>query len=205
MNTCPTCNKSVPYRPFTLYGDPKCCLPCIATRLEGRMGVSPETFRGFCQNAHIPDRFFDIRPGKYLQRAEPIVAKAIKQHLPICLPGIAGTGKTLTLALYAQAIMRRGMSVRFYHYGDLADKLRQNNSLMGAYQEEMLLTPHLILDDVGSENDKTGWWTGWMGAIINQRYNKQQPVSSSMNDPAALDQRICRRLREDALVVEMEE
>jgi DNA replication protein DnaC len=201
---CLFCEKPFTPPAFLLYGNPKCCHACNE-KIQKRQHPSPESLRESYRRALIPDRYLEIEDTRHATRAKAMAVDAFKRNRPLCLHGLPGTGKTLTLAIFAQLLNQHGVFVQFFHYGDLAALLRENNALMPEHYERLTTVPHLVLDDVGVEADKTGWWTGWIGNIINLRYNKRMPVSSTMNDLTSVDQRICRRLCEDATVIETKE
>jgi len=62
---------------------------------------------------------------------------------------------------------------------------------------------HLILDDIGSEHDSTGWWQTWLLGVIDHRYTARRPTSSSTNSPASVESRVLRRLTEFACCLEL--
>ena len=201
---CLFCKKPFAPSAFLLYGNPKCC-PTCNEKIQKRQHPSLESLRESYRHSLIPDRYLEIEESLYAPLAKTTAASAFKQNKPLCLHGPPGTGKTLTLAIFTQLLNRHGVFVQFFHYGHLASRLRARNEELPAFRELLSTVPHLVLDDVGVETDKTGWWTSWIGDIINLRYNKRMPVSSTMNDLTSVDQRICRRLCEDATVIETKE
>ena len=164
----------------------------------------PESF--FLQKARtagLPPRFLYIRKSPLTTQLQSILGEALKKHSPLCLTGACETGKSLTLAILARFICFRASDFNYINCLTFPDKLRDNIDQQAAWKRQLSNVRHLFLDDVGGNYDKSGWWSAWLLDILDQRYQKQLPTSSSTNNPASIEPRIWRRLTEFALCKEL--
>ncbi len=152
----------------------------------------------------FPRRFLPLIPGKPLTKALGVALTVLDNQRPLYISGPVGQGKTLTLIALAYELVQRSTSVLFIHCGELAEYLRAHNDQIDKYRVLAQDVQHLFLDDVGMESDKSGWWSSWIGNVVNHRYNNLRPTSATTNQKATLlEARLIRRLTEGAMIVEI--
>ena len=199
---CPKCKKLFPERPHTLYGAKEWCTRCNSSL--GHYQRSDEELKKKMIASGVPLRFSTILRGSESLNVGKIVYSAIENHQPLFLHGPVCTGKTLALAMFTNSLLHRNVPVFFMVCSETANRLRSNHDQLDQFYQRATTAGHLMLDDIGSENDTTGWWRGWLGDVVNYRYNNFLPTSASTNiHPTKLDPRLARRLTECNLVVEM--
>lgn len=183
-----------------LYGPPNLCRQCREVRItpvstgvdDVRMGES-----------HIPRRWWVIDKEQDLfSRVSRIVETAWVKDKGLLIEGPVGVGKTFAAALLAHRLLLRGASVLFVSVPDLADSHRKQAPL--ATVAQMKSVQHLILDDLGAEYDKTGWWFSILYQIVNERYSNSLPTTATCNTFKQIEPRVLRRIAETAHVVTME-
>ena len=99
--------------------------------------------------------------------------------------GPVGSGKTFLAAACANALVEKGVDVRFLVVPDFLDQLRetfQNDSPVseGYLMDEIKKTDVLVLDDLGAHN-YTDWTVKTIFAIINYRLNYEKPMIVTSN------------------------
>jgi DNA replication protein DnaC len=155
----------------------------------------------------VPVKYRDIVATPLSKFAWQTAQKAMQERKGLFLVGEAGSGKTLTMAVLAREILSRGGVLRWENVADLSATLRSavtGNALLFASTIQILkYAHHLMLDDLGAEQDKTGWFTSVLHQIIDWRYVNDLATSATVNDPSVVDARLLRRLQENAMTVEL--
>jgi DNA replication protein DnaC len=127
------------------------------------------------------------------------------------LRGPVGTGKTtLGVAVLQEAIMQ-GKGVMFVPTASLLDNIftlkATNIEEWARYEDRLRKAGLLLLDDLGTETDKSeGWVITKLDAIISERYNRMLPVLITTNLTSdgirsKYAERIIDRLKETSLVL----
>lgn len=196
---CKKCGKPNPYRDYALSGPREWCLACVSDLRYARWDekeIQERLIRG-----GVPDKYLTIRDSPLASKRRAMVQLVFQQQQPIFLQGAVSSGKTLALAILARELVMRNTPILYLHCAKTADHLRGNNDAIARYTTLCQQAGHLLLDDVGTENDKTGWWAAWLGNIVNCRFDDRRPTSGSTNmDIHRLEARLARRLTEGALV-----
>lgn len=202
---CTKCEAPYSPREFTLYGRTSWCGECLAKEAAAyfHMGWDQAHWNTMFERAGVPSRFFEVKPTKLAVRSQKLVVEALAGHRPLFLQGPVETGKTLTMALLAKILIERGTGVQFIGCASFTAKLRSSPSTQKAWAEKLIGVRHLFIDDVGAESDKTGWWTAWLGGVLDERYVAKRPTTASANNPSTIEPRIFRRLTEFALMKEL--
>lgn len=199
---CYLCDSEFPFREYTLHGYASRCIACNTMVIYPEM--EEHRIRKTMAAARFPVRFLDLRQTALVNTLECHVGKTICNQQPLFLFGPVATGKTLCLAILARQLVQRRHSIFFMHCGESADYLRAHNEELDAFRERAEQASHLFLDDIGMEYDKTGWWSAWLGGIVNFRFNNMLPTSATSNCVLAqLEPRLARRLSEGATILKL--
>jgi len=154
-------------------------------------------------NSGLPNGFLLLHPGKEVKTATSLVDAAIDKQLGLHCVGPTGSGKTLALAVLAKQLIQYGVPVAFINVPQFTAWLRQNPDRQEEQSRRLTNTRHLILDDLGAEYDKSGWWGSWLLAVADARYGAGRATSSSCNSAKGIEDRVLRRVTEFALTTEM--
>lgn len=184
------------------------CEQCEERRLF-RKTLAPSELALKMAAARIPKRYCVIKSGEPADQANKCADAAFNERKPLVLVGPTRSGKTLTLAVAAQRLLMRS-TARFLFVNASAlfkelGVLSAQKSLCRDSEYIMSVFPHLMLDDIGSGYDKSGWQTSALYRILDTRMNNGLPTWATMNDEQAVDARVLRRLTEDALVIKLKE
>jgi DNA replication protein DnaC len=156
----------------------------------------------------LPAVFHTLRDTDVVKRAEACMSAAVTKRKPIVLIGPVASGKSLTLAVAVHNLMRRRTtSCAFVNVADLYARLSRpmrSGSVVDTVVDHYMKIPHLMLDDLGSGYDKSGWFTTVLYRIVDARMCNELHTWASLNDEAAVDARVLRRVTENALVVQLE-
>ena len=196
-STCFVCNKLFTKREVQLYGYNDCCVSCTyaqATEMEQKR-VNPYWVDLYFE-AGIPIRYQHVFASELSDKATQRAIKAIAEQKALYLCGNVETGKTLTLAIYAMQLIRFNKKVQFARLSNLTNELRNDPAKQSSTYKKLCECDHLILDDLGTQYDGTGWFTGWLDAVVDFRYSNLKPISASTNVPEQVSARVSRRLTE---------
>lgn len=181
---------------------PKCRL--VSASLYQTLGWKENKWTATEINSGLPNGFLALTPGAQTAGAERTVAQAFREQLGLHLVGDSGKGKTLTLAVLAKQLIRLGVPVAFINVPQFSAWLRANPDRQEEQRLRLMGVRHLILDDMGAEYDKTGWWGAWLLAVADARYGARRATSSSCNCVTGIETRVLRRVTEFALTVELQ-
>ena len=200
---CFDCGKEFPVRIVPFSGPITVCPTCCNIRFNARqITLSREDWVVRASKALVPARYQFFTDTPALKRARQWVDAALACQRPIYLQGPVRVGKTLALSLLAREFIHAEYQVYFIHCSDFAVYLRGNPNLHTEWHQRLSNCHHLILDDLGAQHDGTGWFSGWLGGVINNRYSNLRPTSVSTNMPEAIESRVASRLKETCLIVE---
>jgi DNA replication protein DnaC len=153
--------------------------------------------------SHIPRRWWALdKEQPMFSRLSRIVETAWVNDKGLLIEGPVGVGKTFAAMILLHRLLSRGASCLFVSVPDLADSLRKQTPL--ATVEKMKTVQHLVLDDLGAEYDKSGWWFSILYQIVNERYSNSLPTTATCNTFKQIEPRVLRRIAETAHVVTME-
>lgn len=196
---CEKCQKH-DVNPIRLYGPPNLCRRCREQAVVPAALGADDVRWGMC---HLPSRY------RVLEPASPVLAKISKyvdeawtRDVGILVEGPVGCGKTLLVSSLVHRLMARGANCLFVSVPETVDALRSQESPISI--ERMKSVQHLVLDDLGAEYDKSGWWYSILYQIVNDRYNNGKPTSATCNVFKQIEPRIMRRIAEQAYIVSME-
>jgi DNA replication protein DnaC len=102
------------------------------------------------------------------------------------LMGTTGTGKTTLGMLVAKSILAAGKTVGIYFAPKLLTRIRQtyqeaeSNSAYDDFFRRVTSVDLLYIDDLGSERH-TDWVVEQLYALVNERYERQQPLLVTSN------------------------
>jgi DNA replication protein DnaC len=147
------------------------------------------------RQSKIPDIFIPVRQTAKTTSLLPLVNAAIAEDRGVFLEGVPGAGKTLAVALLSCSLVRHGVDCLFVNTPEFVNQARAAQNKDELFQR-LALAQHLILDDLGAEYDKSGWWAAALYSIVNSRYEKQKPMSATTNSFETLDGRVLRRIAE---------
>jgi len=151
----------------------------------------------------LPHRYWSLdRENPALSSASRIVDDAWRKDQGLLIEGPVGTGKTLAAAVLTHRLLERGARVLFVSAPSISDALRRQASKITV--EQMQTVQHLVIDDLGAEFDKSGWWFSILYQIVNERYVNLKPTTATCNSFKQVEPRILRRVAEQACVVAME-
>lgn len=94
-------------------------------------------------------------------------------------PGSPGTGKTLTAAILAAELQRRGVSVAWFVVKDLFEALRDFDRRAGVL-DCLRAARLLVLDELVSERD-TAWAVQELFTLLDARYAAKRPTILTTN------------------------
>ena len=203
---CVRCQKEYDVPVLVLNGSTKECHVCrnkakaIWSARETDVSLTEK-----CRVAGIPQRYWTLQDTDEAKLARKVTLGAFTRDQPLFLHGPTRAGKTLCLTYFAKQLLSFGARVRYYHMSDLASKLRGNVRAGDELMRFLKTVAHVIIDDIGSEYDKSGFVTSWVMQLAENRYSSCQPLSGACNDIEAIDNRILRRFIEPAFVVRMGE
>lgn len=183
-----------------LYGPPNLCRQCREVRVTPcETGAADVRM----SESHIPRRWRVIdKDVPLFSRVSRIVEMAWVNDQGLLIEGAVGVGKTFAAALLCHRLLARSASVQWVSVPDLADSLRKQTPLVSV--EKMKTVQHLVLDDLGAEYDKSGYWFSILYQIVNVRYSNHLPTTATCNAFKQIEPRVLRRIAETALVVTME-
>ena len=203
---CQSCKKPFEATPCVLFDIaarcPKCRLAYAAR--YATLGWNKDKWTATELNSGVPNGFLVLAPGAQTAGAERAVEQALGEQCGLHLVGDSGKGKTLTLAVLAKRLIRFGVPVAFINTPQFSAWLRCNPDRQEEQRLRLTNVRHLILDDMGAEYDKTGWWGAWLLAVADARYGAHRATSSSCNSVTGIETRVLRRVTEFALTVELQ-
>lgn len=202
--TCKRCQSGYSTRLFSISGPPTCCPRCCK-ELQTLTAASrpPEYWHEQYMAADLPKMHTTFRDTPAYAKAKGLVDTALDTQSPLFLHGSVATGKTLTLVLLATKLVQCYNIISFIQCAKFSTWLRMNPESHNSMFAKLTTVNHLFLDDIGTEHDKTGWWTSWVDGIVDYRYSNMLPTSASTNVPDKLDARVVRRLTETCIKVEI--
>ena len=208
MSTCCICKKEFTPPDLLLIGSPQHCRAC-RVQLATARGRSMEeaTCNSILLKSGVDSHFLRIKEGTtrspLVTRVYSLTAEAFSKDKPLFLYGGVMLGKTLTLTYFARTLVKYGVSISYQHVGRLADRCRLDPVKALILSQHLQRVDHLFLDDLLSDQDKSGWFTAWLTSIIDYRYSNDKPTSGSSNAYTEINKRIARRIMEPAIVKEL--
>ncbi len=154
-----------------------------------RMARIPELYRGSTfENYETADR---DQHGYTLNQAKYIVEKFVHSYpadtrgVGLLLTGTVGTGKTHLAICVLKALIGRGATGCFYHFGDLIKQIQNsyNNSVRSTeleILEPILRAEIMVLDEMGASKP-TDWVFDTIAHILNTRYNERRTTIVTTN------------------------
>lgn len=194
---CPICQD----HGFYFKGDIAYPCRCSKEKMKNikreKAGITPhlarQTFDRF-DLSYYPDDARGTTRRTYYENAKAILA-ASKQFVAdycrgennggLLFEGSVASGKTFLAASCANALLDRGVDVKFIIVPDFLDQLRETFHEGSDYSESQLMddvkkADVLFLDDLGAHN-YTEWSIKTIFAIINYRVNYEKPMVVTTN------------------------
>lgn len=164
-------------------------------------------------DAHLSnlDSIYNVYQQQQVREYCASIQSNIENGIGIILRGPVGTGKTTLGIAVLQHALLNGYGALFVPTASLLDNIftlkATNIEDWASYEKRLRTASLLMLDDLGTETDKTdGWVITKLDAIISERYNRMLPViittnltSEQMKGKYA--ERIIDRLKQTSLVL----